>query len=583
MKLLSIAVLVLTVNYATGLMCYECTEAKSTAECLTKGKLSRCNANEGSCQTVLRFHNYWQPQGMTITKLCKQDLACQNNLKQNSINCREDKKNSFCFCCCKGDMCNDDTNLIGCWNGTLPTTPQAPSDAPPPPAAIKEAPQNGTCRALIEALPQYVGGTLECTLSWFYNSVCTHISVISPGFSFTKICVYDFEHEVFKWENGPQPLKDAEPVTCPPLEEIANREVLCSDDFNIGSICEFYCDPFPGYKLQSILPIPTLECIPGGRTGALWIGESPICVKTTCEPAYTPTVGMAEYSCTNGNEYNSVCSFACAEGYGLTPSESSNVTCTDIEEWSGPFPTCELLTCPTFNIRGGNAVCSDGNNVNSDCLATCDDPAHVIYPPSFNRVTCQANTTWTDDAPCCVLPCPPHVPTDLVIILDASSSVNEDNWRRIKSITVQLIIKFMSSESTQFAVFRYNNRPDVATQILLQNTNDAAALLNAIENIPYGGVGTRTGIALGHAADVILHANNGNRPKAADIVLIMTDGQVNVNDNTQVPADALHDMGATVMAVGIEPEKFGGRFRLEELLDITKNRNHVSLISFCFV
>ena len=56
--------------------------------------------------------------------------------------------------------------------------------------------------------------------------------------------------------------------------------------------------------------------------------------------------------------------------------------------------------------------------------------------------------------------------------------------------------------------------------------------------------GTRTGKALKHVNDVMLSANNGNRPKVRDVVLIVTDGSS--QDEVKDEAKILRDSGALV-------------------------------------
>lgn len=50
-------------------------------------------------------------------------------------------------------------------------------------------------------------------------------------------------------------------------------------------------------------------------------------------------------NCTQGNEGNSVCTFACSSGYKLDDDSADSISCQDLDgdgdgEWSGEVPDC---------------------------------------------------------------------------------------------------------------------------------------------------------------------------------------------------------------------------------------------------
>ena len=65
----------------------------------------------------------------------------------------------------------------------------------------------------------------------------------------------------------------------------------------------------------------------------------------TCKPANTaPTNG--QLACTNGNNFESVCTYSCDNGYGLSDLALTTSTCNDNGDndadgvWSSIAPTC---------------------------------------------------------------------------------------------------------------------------------------------------------------------------------------------------------------------------------------------------
>nr|XP_002130476.1 collagen alpha-1(XII) chain [Ciona intestinalis] len=96
---------------ADALQCWTCENARSNDECKRIGKVKQCRPNQLACQTHVRT----DPQGMRITKECKQARACGNNYIQNPraawypSQCNINVQGSVCRCCCDFDDCNFET------------------------------------------------------------------------------------------------------------------------------------------------------------------------------------------------------------------------------------------------------------------------------------------------------------------------------------------------------------------------------------------------------------------------------------------------------------------------------------------
>ncbi|CAK8689570.1 uncharacterized protein LOC143459273 [Clavelina lepadiformis] len=87
------------------IMCFQCIGASSEEECKRIGKAEQCGAGE-ACQSEIRRI---ESDKISITKSCKQSLACQNNqINNNRLQCRPNQTTSVCRCCCFKDYCNSD-------------------------------------------------------------------------------------------------------------------------------------------------------------------------------------------------------------------------------------------------------------------------------------------------------------------------------------------------------------------------------------------------------------------------------------------------------------------------------------------
>ncbi|XP_078484189.1 matrilin-3-like [Ciona intestinalis] len=106
-----IALLLCYVTITNGLLCMECDESESIAECDVNGRLVACQSNQKTCETVVRRSGY-SPGDVKVIKGCKQKKACRNNQAQNTQvsgggkQCNADQPSSVCSCCCVGDGCN---------------------------------------------------------------------------------------------------------------------------------------------------------------------------------------------------------------------------------------------------------------------------------------------------------------------------------------------------------------------------------------------------------------------------------------------------------------------------------------------
>ncbi|XP_022105682.1 sushi, von Willebrand factor type A, EGF and pentraxin domain-containing protein 1-like isoform X2 [Acanthaster planci] len=130
-------------------------------------------------------------------------------------------------------------------------------------------------------------------------------------------------------------------LRCPGVGSSSHRSHTCTKSNIAGSFCTFRCST--GYD---IVGDSTATCL----NSEVWTSGLPTCRVKTCNPALT-SLANGQITCTNGNRWNSVCTFRCNSGFGLS-SGGSTYTRTCTLTWSDTSPTCRdtqapNITCPS--------------------------------------------------------------------------------------------------------------------------------------------------------------------------------------------------------------------------------------------
>uniref|UniRef100_UPI00193A61B8 uncharacterized protein LOC120335429 n=1 Tax=Styela clava TaxID=7725 RepID=UPI00193A61B8 len=147
-----------------------------------------------------------------------------------------------------------------------------------------------------------------------------------------------------------------------------------------------------------------------------------------------------------------------------------------------------------------------------------------------------------------IAPCPPQAIMDLVLILDSSSSIGDDNFGLIRQFIKNFIGTFnIGRDAARFGLIRYNNQ--ARTEFNLGDHNNLRALNRAVDAIRYNGAGTRTGNAIQFAIDNAFTADAGRRNDVPLLVVLFTDGRS--SDDVIRPARALKEIAKTVISIGV--------------------------------
>jgi len=139
---------------------------------------------------------------------------------------------------------------------------------------------------------------------------------------------------------------------------------------------------------------------------------------------------------------------------------------------------------------------------------------------------------------------------DIAFVLDASNSVGQPNFNMMLEFISQLVQDLTAHEENhRFSLITYST--NVQTVFSFDRYLEAADVTNAISTTQYQMGSTNTADALRQAI-LMFQPGFGSRSSADHIVMLMTDGQSNINYwDTKPAAQELKDTGARVLAVGI--------------------------------
>uniref|UniRef100_A0A2C9LQE2 VWFA domain-containing protein n=1 Tax=Biomphalaria glabrata TaxID=6526 RepID=A0A2C9LQE2_BIOGL len=141
---------------------------------------------------------------------------------------------------------------------------------------------------------------------------------------------------------------------------------------------------------------------------------------------------------------------------------------------------------------------------------------------------------------------------DVVILLDASTSIGANNWKTEITFAADLVKSFtLGSNDVRFAAVMFNK--DSSKIFDLKSFSAAQDIADTLENIPYPNtVGTNTHLALAQVRSQKLFSTmSGGRFIAKDVLVILTDGRSKHPTLTQDEVELLKASGTNVISVGI--------------------------------
>ncbi|GFR96541.1 collagen alpha-5(VI) chain [Elysia marginata] len=167
----------------------------------------------------------------------------------------------------------------------------------------------------------------------------------------------------------------------------------------------------------------------------------------------------------------------------------------------------------------------------------------------------------------------PLYPADIVFINDASGSVGADNFQKT--------LRFIANVVNEFDIGPYNAQIGSVTfessahhEFNLNTFSNKQDTLNRVKNTLFTSGGTNTHMALDYARTYSFTQANGMRTFAAQIAIVITDGDSNNKQATITSAKRLRNEGITVFAIGV-----GDGYNLDELNAIATDPDSLHVFS----
>uniref|UniRef100_A0A3Q2H946 p-selectin n=1 Tax=Equus caballus TaxID=9796 RepID=A0A3Q2H946_HORSE len=190
-------------------------------------------------------------------------------------------------------------------------------------------------------------------------------------------------------------------VQCQRLEAPSQGTMDCVHPlaaFAYGSSCKFECEA--GYRVRGW---DTLNCTGPGQ----WTGPLPACEAIACEPLESPVHGSMDCSPSlMAFQYNTTCSFHCAEGFVLRGADV--VQCAELGQWTAPAPVCQALQCQDLAPNKAHVNCSHpfgAFRYQSTCSLTCDEGFLLV---GEHELQCLDTGHWSAPLPeCRAITCTP--------------------------------------------------------------------------------------------------------------------------------------------------------------------------------
>lgn len=161
---------------------------------------------------------------------------------------------------------------------------------------------------------------------------------------------------------------------------------------------------------------------------------------------------------------------------------------------------------------------------------------------------------------------------DIVFVLDASGSIGNSNFERVKG-TVESIASSLTigPDKTRVAVMVFSGLVNLTFNLNRYTEKDS--LIEAIRNVEYTGGGTNTALALAVLREGVFSEILGVRPEneSTRVAVVITDGRSNDPTATRQEAELLRTSAKfRIYAIGI-----GGGIGVDELISIAGNNNTV--------
>ncbi|KAM9778880.1 collagen alpha-1(XII) chain-like isoform 3-T3 [Syngnathus typhle] len=145
--------------------------------------------------------------------------------------------------------------------------------------------------------------------------------------------------------------------------------------------------------------------------------------------------------------------------------------------------------------------------------------------------------------------CKTSTKADIVLLVDGSWSIGRINFKTIRNFIGRMVGVFdIGPDKIQIGLAQYSGDPKTEWHLNAHATR--ASLLDAINNLPYKGGNTMTGMALSYILQNNFKANVGMREDSRKIGILITDGKS--QDEIVTNSQNLRDSGIELYAIGVK-------------------------------
>lgn len=164
--------------------------------------------------------------------------------------------------------------------------------------------------------------------------------------------------------------------------------------------------------------------------------------------------------------------------------------------------------------------------------------------------------------------------SDIVFIVDSSGSVGDEDFRKVMDF-VYRTIDSLDIKSGLYNIGLITFSDQARIEFYLNSFTTKEEIENATASVRYIYGSTHTAMALHTARQTLFTEENGDRPDAPNLAIIITDGQSNINHEATLPqARMLKNSGATILTVAV-----GFATHTDELVGMTSQPVDENLFS----
>nr|AZZ09394.1 putative complement factor b/c2-a1 [Ctenopharyngodon idella] len=311
---------------------------------------------------------------------------------------------------------------------------------------------------------------------------------------------------------------------------------VLSKGYSDGSFLKYICPD--GYYPS----VQSRRCQYGLWTPKTSTRKTPECKKVTCpNPRVLENGEVTPYK--NRYYVNDTTTYSCHSDYKFRGSAVR--VCKPNGKWNGSTPICgrDSDHCPDPGIPPGSSRTGHMFNIDDKVTYRCDSTLTLIG--SKERV-CQDSGQWSGTEPQCYdqhgkkITLDQGGKLDIYIAVDASDSIDEEDFNKAKNIIKKLIEQisyYQVSPNYEILMFATDVTPIISMRDFKSNEG-ARNLLQVFENLDnfnYDDKGDRTGTNIAKLYSAILGSmkieelnNTSSFLETQHIIIVFTDGQANM-------------------------------------------------------